>query len=341
MRTRTGWPGSPRSTLLLRRGPRWWTSRPPRRRPRRTCCSASRTVRSCSPWPAWAWCLAARCRCAGRSPGSPASWSWLVGRPRPRAGAPATAGAALLVWAAAADGRGRGRGAIGSALADAARSEAAARAEIARRAVSARSGCAMAQDVHDGVGHGLAVIAMQAGVAAARARPRPGPGPGAAGGDPRRPAGRRWTGCGPSWTGCAGRPAAPPAGPRPGWPTCRCCWTGSATAGCGCDVDARPAAAGRLPTEVGAAAYRIVQESLTNVLRHAGTGDGLGPASRPDGALRVEVADRARRRRAAPRAARGIAGMRRAGRVARRHAGRPGPGAGGGFAVRRGAAAAR
>ena len=92
----------------------------------------------------------------------------------------------------------------------------------------------MAQDVHDGVGHSLAVIAMQAGVAAhvldrdpARARElldtvvRP-------------PAGRRWTGCAPTWSGCAAGRRAPPAGPAPGWPTCRCCWTGCATAGCGC-----------------------------------------------------------------------------------------------------------
>ena len=46
-----------------------------------------------------------------------------------------------------------------------------------------------------------------------------------------------------------------------------------------------------MPPEVGAAAYRIVQESLTNVLRHAGTNEA-SVRVRQDGGLLVEVADR-------------------------------------------------
>ena len=74
----------------------------------------------------------------------------------------------------------------------------------------------MAQDVHDGVGHGLAVIAMQAGVAAhvldrdpARARElmatRRRHQPGGARRAARRPGAR-----------CARRPTRPPAAPAPG-----------------------------------------------------------------------------------------------------------------------------
>jgi signal transduction histidine kinase len=64
-----------------------------------------------------------------------------------------------------------------------------------------------------------------------------------------------------------------------------------------------------VPPDVGAAAYRIVQESLTNVLRHAGT-DAASVRVSLDGALRVEVADRGLS--GAPGAGgTGIAGMKR------------------------------
>ncbi|MGY1605432.1 hypothetical protein [Geodermatophilus sp. SYSU D00815] len=46
-----------------------------------------------------------------------------------------------------------------------------------------------------------------------------------------------------------------------------------------------------MPADVGAAAYRIVQESLTNVLEHAGAEVRLGRAG---GALVVEVRDTGR-----------------------------------------------
>ena len=123
--------------------------------------------------------------------------------------------------------------ATGFALAARQRSEAAARAEIARRAVSEER-LAMAQDVHDGVGHSLAVIAMQAGVAA-HVLDR----------DPARARELLATVVATSREALDGlradldrlRTPADGAGPparRPGWRTCRCCWTGCATAACGC-----------------------------------------------------------------------------------------------------------
>ncbi|MEU5819903.1 histidine kinase [Streptomyces sp. NPDC047803] len=50
--------------------------------------------------------------------------------------------------------------------------------------------------------------------------------------------------------------------------------------------------AGRLPPAIGAAAYRIVQESLTNAVRHAGAGVRVRVVVEPaGGALRVTVTD--------------------------------------------------
>src|SRR5581483_12379798 len=52
--------------------------------------------------------------------------------------------------------------------------------------------------------------------------------------------------------------------------------------------------AGRLPAEVETAAYRIVQESLTNVARHAGVPEAAVRAARAGDRLELEVVDRGR-----------------------------------------------
>jgi signal transduction histidine kinase len=49
-----------------------------------------------------------------------------------------------------------------------------------------------------------------------------------------------------------------------------------------------------LPPDIDLAAYRIVQESVTNVVRHAGTGSCRVRITRDDEALSIEVADRGR-----------------------------------------------
>jgi signal transduction histidine kinase len=86
-----------------------------------------------------------------------------------------------------------------------------------------------------------------------------------------------------------------------------------------------------VPPDVGAVAYRIVQESLTNVLRHAGTSEASVRVA-VDGAVHVEVADRGNGP-AGGDGGSGIAGMRRraesvGGQLS------AGPREGGGFLVR-------
>jgi signal transduction histidine kinase len=66
-----------------------------------------------------------------------------------------------------------------------------------------------------------------------------------------------------------------------------------------------------LPPEVAAVAYRVVQEALTNVLRHAGPTRALVCVTREDDEVVVEVADRGRGTvQASPAGGRGLPGMR-------------------------------
>lgn len=61
--------------------------------------------------------------------------------------------------------------------------------------------------------------------------------------------------------------------------------------GAGLPVDLRIEPMDELPDELDAAAYRVVQESLTNVLRHAGQARALVRIARENGGLLVEIAD--------------------------------------------------
>lgn len=172
--------------------------------------------------------------------------------------------------------------AIGSAM----RTRGETRREQARRTATEER-LRMAQDLHDGVGHGLAVIAMQAGVALhvldrdpARAREsllairetsresldalraelsrlstEPGGGPRAV------------------RNGLADLPAL----------------VARVRAG-GLDVDLRSEPVG-VTEEVGAVAYLVVQEALTNVLRHSGAASAHVEVTEEQGSLVVAVVD--------------------------------------------------
>jgi signal transduction histidine kinase len=210
------------------------------------------------------------------------------------------------------------------------------RAEQSRRAVSEQR-LLLAQEVHDVVGHGLAVIAIQAGAALrvlerdpARARQaleairaaskdaldgmraelaalrepgRPGPAP-------LRPA-----------TGLTDLPALAARIRSSGLPVA-------------VEIDGTVSGLG-LPAEADRSAYRIIQESLTNVLRHGGPGATARVRVEVDaGALRLEVTDTGRGVAPAPSAGgQGIDGMR-ARAAALGGSLEAGPRPEGGFAVR-------
>ncbi|PZF79421.1 sensor histidine kinase [Jiangella anatolica] len=158
--------------------------------------------------------------------------------------------------------------AIGAALQTRRESQADVRAALARRAVSEER-LRMAQELHDSVGHGLAVIAMQAGVALHVLDRNPEKVRAAL--EAIRDTSRS------SLDGLRAElqvlrsPVGEAAPRRP--------VAGLAEAGVLLDriraggvevvADLSGALAGDLPPDVDVAAYRIVQESLTNVLRHA------------------------------------------------------------------------
>ncbi|HZB51437.1 MAG TPA: histidine kinase, partial [Mycobacteriales bacterium] len=239
--------------------------------------------------PTWAWCLTAVMPLRRALPWLAGSLALVVGLAAPRVVDDVGWGG-LLVWVTAVTGATAAGAVTGFALAARQRSEAAARAEVARRAVSEER-LAMAQDVHDGVGHTLAVLAMQAGVAAhvidrdpARAKELLGAlaatsrealdGLRADLDRLRAPAG-----------GAARRPA-------PGLADLPLLLDRMRDGGLRLDAELPEPDPVDLPPAVGAAAYRIVQESLTNVLRHAGADAATVVVRAADSQLEVEVVDR-------------------------------------------------
>jgi len=175
--------------------------------------------------------------------------------------------------------------AAAAAVATTVRARSEAQADRARRAASEEQ-LRMAQDLHDGVGHGLAVIAMQAGVAlhvldrdpaAARAALE-------AVRDTSREALDALR-AELSWL--AGEPA--PRTPRRvlsdlGQLVAR-------VQAAGLDVHLDTDASRPLPAELDNAAYSIAQEALTNVLRHAGATRVVLRIDQPDDTLVVTVID--------------------------------------------------
>ena len=198
------------------------------------------------------------------------------------------------------------------ALGEAARNRRAAIVEASRRAVGEEQ-ARIARELHDVIAHSVSVIVVQAAAADDVFDERP---------DQARAALRSIESAGREalaelrrLLGAVGQPAdgraAAPAQPgldrldgarraaargrRSRWP-----------------VDARRAAAAPLPAGVDLSAYRIVQEALTNTLRHAGATGRRGRCALAGGAIEVEVVDdgRGAGRRRRERAGAGIAGMR-------------------------------
>jgi signal transduction histidine kinase len=202
------------------------------------------------------------------------------------------------------------------------------RAEQARRAASEER-LRLAREVHDVAGHGFAVIAMQAGVALRVLD--------------RDPAGARAALEGIRAVSKealeslraeieAMRHPDAPLRPASGLADLPALAERIRTSGLPVTLDDLPAPT-EVPEAVDRAAYRIVQESLTNVLRHGGAAAVARVTVRHDGdALRLEVTSTGTRARDVEPGGRGIDGMR-ARAEALGGTLDAGPIAGGGFAV--------
>jgi signal transduction histidine kinase len=185
------------------------------------------------------------------------------------------------------------------------------RAAQARRAVSEER-LSLAREVHDVAGHGFAVIAMQAGVALRVLD--------------RDPAAVRAALEGIRATSkdalddlraeleTLGQGHEAPLRPASGLADLPALVERMRSSGLPITLDAM--AGGPLPAEVDRAAYRIVQESLTNVLRHAGPGATARVTIRRDDRrndgtrLLVEIVDTGRGSAATIHSGRGLDGMR-------------------------------
>jgi signal transduction histidine kinase len=168
----------------------------------------------------------------------------------------------------------------------------------------------IAREVHDAVGHGLATITLRAGVAD-RVADR----------DPaevhralraiRQVSKESLAELGALLGVLRGEGESPGRAPTPDLAAVPRLVDG--LRGAGMDVELRVDADGRAPVAdvVGAAGYRIVQEALTNVARHAGPGASVRVTlERRDGVIEVEVRDDGPGAPAGVRPGGGLTGMR-------------------------------
>jgi signal transduction histidine kinase len=198
------------------------------------------------------------------------------------------------------------------ALGEAARNRRAAIDQAARRAAGEEQ-ARIARELHDVIAHSVSVIVVQAAAADDVFEQRP---------DQARAALRSIEAAGRDALGelrrllAAVGPSAEGGSPRPQPGLDRLGELVAPLRATGLEVTVRreDAAAGALPAGVDRCAYRIVQEALTNTLRHSGASRAEVTVRATPEALEVEVVDDGRRGAAATAAAngagRGIAGMR-------------------------------
>jgi len=199
--------------------------------------------------------------------------------------------------------------------------QAQARSELVRAQAAAQSALAerlrIARDLHDSVAHSVGVIAIQAGAGRRVFDARPDEARGALAaieatsretlsGLRRMVAGLRRA------DGEPGLGQAP-LGPAPGLADLERLAALTLDAGVKVDVDWRGSRE-PLPADIDLSAFRIIQEAVTNVVRHAGTGQCQVTISRQDGQLSIEVTDSGRggsgHSGGTGRAGYGITGMR-------------------------------
>jgi signal transduction histidine kinase len=153
------------------------------------------------------------------------------------------------------------------------------------RAAAAEEQLRMAHDLHDGVGHGLAVIAMQAGIGL-HVLDKDRAGARAALEAIRDSARESLEALRAELSTLAGEPAARRS--RHGLADLDGLVDRVRSAGLQVSVTGSP---GSVPDLVDATAYVVVQEALTNVLKHAGATSTSVALTRTDGRLSVEVVD--------------------------------------------------
>ncbi|MDA0567907.1 sensor histidine kinase [Streptomonospora sp. S1-112] len=196
-------------------------------------------------------------------------------------------------------------------------------AELAERAV-AEERLRIARELHDSVAHSMSLIAVKAGIANHVARSRPEEAQAAlsviettsraALGEMRQVLGVLRAADEDAGPGAAGgsRPDAPGGlAPLPGVEALPALVERAAMAGVRVELSVRGAEA--LPEQAGAAVYRIVQESVTNVVRHAAPARCEVRVEAAHGRVRVEVADDGPGARTAPATeggGHGLIGMR-------------------------------
>jgi signal transduction histidine kinase len=167
----------------------------------------------------------------------------------------------------------------------------------------------IAREVHDVVGHSLSVISLQAGVALHVLDKKPEEVGAAL--EAIRTSSRDALAELRSTLGTFRDPATlDPTGPQPGLDRLPDLVEAVRAAGRSVDVVAPAGLPNGLPAAVDHAAYRIVQEALTNVVRHAPGATARVTIERLDGHLEVRVADDGRPMDSHLVAGNGIAGMR-------------------------------
>jgi signal transduction histidine kinase len=179
--------------------------------------------------------------------------------------------------------------------------QAQAQAELLRAQAAAQTVMAerlrIARELHDMVAHSIGIIAIQAGAGRRVFDARPAEARDALAaieatsretlsGLRRMVTGLRRAGPGP-------RPGQAPLGPAPGLADIERLAAMTLDAGVKVDVDWHGSQE-PLPADIDLSAFRIIQEAVTNVVRHAGTGQCLVSIDQQDGQLSIEITDSGR-----------------------------------------------
>jgi signal transduction histidine kinase len=179
--------------------------------------------------------------------------------------------------------------------------QAQSQAELVRAQAAAQTALAerlrIARELHDIVAHSIGIIAIQAGSGRRVFDARPDEARDALAtieatsretlsGLRRMVTGLRRADPGPG-------PGQVPLGPAPGLAGIERLAAMTLDAGVRVDVDWRGSRE-QLPADIDASAFRIIQEAVTNVVRHAGTSQCQVSISQQDGELSIEVTDSGR-----------------------------------------------